>query len=270
MGCGVHGHPGNQQVAQSLINLSLTRLRAAHTIKHWGIAMDYAIFATGNKQYRVKPGDVIDVDKLVAEEGSSIELSDVRALSWDGETILGTPTVPEASVIAQVTAHDRDKKIIVFKYKRKVRYRRKKGHRQHYTRLAITSIVFGNEEIGIPEWAPEEVVVPEESPPEQPSDVLVEEPQAELIDEQEDTPTDELTQEPTDTTEEELQEDSTDEPSNESEDRPTDELSEEPVEEQEEAPTDDSSAERGTEDEITTSNGTEDDTEDEARQGGRG
>lgn len=238
--------------------------------------MDYAVFATGNKQYRVKPGDVIDVEKLVAEEGSSIELSDVLALSWDGETILGTPTVPDASVIAQVRSHDRDTKIIVFKYKRKVRYRRKKGHRQPYTRLAITSIVFGNEEIGIPEWAPEpeEVLVEEEIIPEQPSDVLVAEPQEELAETQEDTPADELTEESTDTAVEELEEKATEEDSDELEDMPADELSEEPAEEQEEAVTDDSPVGQEIEDEITASNGTEDDTQDEteeeAREGGRG
>ena len=108
--------------------------------------MTYAIFRTGGKQYRVKPGDVIDVDRLQAEEGSSVALSEVLAVSRDG-----TPLVPDCSVVASVTAQDKDKKIVVFKYKRKVRYRRKKGHRQHYTRLAITSIVVDGEEIGVEE-----------------------------------------------------------------------------------------------------------------------
>jgi large subunit ribosomal protein L21 len=113
--------------------------------------MTYAIFRTGGKQYRVKPGDVIDVDRLQAEEGSSVALSEVLAVSRDDEVVLGTPLVPDCSVVASVTAQDKDKKIVVFKYKRKVRYRRKKGHRQHYTRLAITSIVVGGEEIGVEE-----------------------------------------------------------------------------------------------------------------------
>ena len=113
--------------------------------------MTYAIFRTGGKQYRVKPGDVIDVDKLQAEEGSSVALSEVLAVSRDDEVVLGTPLVPDCSVVASVTAQDKDKKIIVFKYKRKVRYRRKKGHRQHYTRLAITAIVVDGEEIGVEE-----------------------------------------------------------------------------------------------------------------------
>ena len=113
--------------------------------------MDYAILKTGNKQYRVSPGDIIDVDTLFADEGSSVELTDVLAVSRDGEVTFGTPHVADASVLAEVRAQAKDKKIIVFKYKRKVRYRRKKGHRQHYTRLAITSIVIGDEVIGIPE-----------------------------------------------------------------------------------------------------------------------
>ncbi len=111
--------------------------------------MDYAILKTGNKQYRVKPGDVIDVEKLPVEEGSSVELTDVLAISQDGEVTLGTPLVSGASIHAHVREQGKDDKIIVFKYKRKVRYRRKKGHRQPYTRLAITSIWLGDKEIAV-------------------------------------------------------------------------------------------------------------------------
>ena len=126
--------------------------------------MDYAIVKTGSKQYRVKPGDVIDVEKLPAEEGSSMELNEVLAVSRDGEIVVGDPLVRDASVIAEVRGHDRDKKIIVFKYKRKVRYRRKKGHRQAYTRLAITSIWLDGEEIAYLGQPTVEVLVPEEPP----------------------------------------------------------------------------------------------------------
>lgn len=113
------------------------------------MTMTYAIVRTGGKQYTVKPGDVLDVDKLPVDEGSSTELNDVLAVSKDGELIVGSPLVPEASVIAEVRDQHRDKKVIVFKYKRKVRYRRKKGHRQPYTRLAITAIVLDGQEIGV-------------------------------------------------------------------------------------------------------------------------
>ena len=126
--------------------------------------MDYAILKTGGKQYRVTPGDVLDVEKLPVEEGSAIELNDVLAISSDGELILGKPLLPDASVLAQVQAQGRDKKIIVFKYKRKVRYRRKKGHRQHYTRLVITAIMLGGEEISVRQWPEQEAQVQEESP----------------------------------------------------------------------------------------------------------
>ena len=66
--------------------------------------MDYAILRTGSRQYRVKRGDVIDVDKLPVEEGSSIELTDVLAVSRDGDVTIGNPLVPDASVLAQVRA----------------------------------------------------------------------------------------------------------------------------------------------------------------------
>ena len=120
--------------------------------------MVYAILQSGGKQYRVKPGDVIDVEKLPVEEGSSIELGDVLVVSRDGEVSFGSPLLPDASVLADVKGQGKDKKIIVFKYKRKVRYRRKKGHRQLYTRLAIRAIVLGGEEIGVPEEPAVEVV----------------------------------------------------------------------------------------------------------------
>ena len=116
---------------------------------------------TGGKQYRVKPGDLLDVEKLPAEEGSYIELGDILAVSRDGELTLGDPMVADASVLAQVRSQYKDTKILVFKYKRKVRYRRKKGHRQSYTRLYITSISHAGEEIALPEWPDKPVPVEE-------------------------------------------------------------------------------------------------------------
>jgi len=121
--------------------------------------MAYAILKTGGKQYRVRPGDVIEVEKLPVEEGSSIELSDILAVSKDTGLVLGNPMVADAKVLADVRQQARDDKIVVFKYKRKVRYRRKKGHRQPYTRLAITAIVVNGEEIGLE--VPEPAVAPE-------------------------------------------------------------------------------------------------------------
>ena len=102
--------------------------------------MDYAIFKTGGKQYRVSPGDVLDVEKLPLEVGSVAEFDQVLAVSNDGELDVGAPTVSGARVLAQVQSHYKDRKIMVFKYKAKTRYRRKRGHRQNYTRLLIQDI----------------------------------------------------------------------------------------------------------------------------------
>ena len=110
--------------------------------------MDYAVFRTGGKQYRVRPRDVIDVEKLPVDPGALVEMGDVLAISRDGNLQIGQPLVAGARVVAQVQAQTRDQKIIVFKYKRKVRYRRKRGHRQSYTRLAIRELLLEGEEPG--------------------------------------------------------------------------------------------------------------------------
>jgi large subunit ribosomal protein L21 len=100
----------------------------------------YAIIATGGKQYRVTVGDVITVERLDAEAGSSVTIDDVLLIGGDGSTRIGTPLVEGASVSADVVDNLRGEKIIVFKYKPKKRYRRRTGHRQALTRLAITGI----------------------------------------------------------------------------------------------------------------------------------
>jgi large subunit ribosomal protein L21 len=105
--------------------------------------MDYAVFKTGGKQYRVKAGDTLDVEKLPLEVDSAAEFENVLAVSDGGEVIFGTPYVAGARVLAQVQSQLQDKKVIVFKYKRKTRYRRKLGHRQEYTRLVIQGIQLG-------------------------------------------------------------------------------------------------------------------------------
>ena len=101
----------------------------------------YAIVATGGKQYRVEPGQRLDVEKLNAEIGSQIELNDVRLVANEGDVAVGQPNVAGARVVAEVLAETKGKKIIVFKYKSKVRYRRKTGHRQRYSRLLVRDIV---------------------------------------------------------------------------------------------------------------------------------
>ena len=101
----------------------------------------YAIVRTGGKQYRVEEGRTITVERLPAEEGATVELSDVLLIADDGEVTVGTPLIEGARVLAQVEAHGRAKKIIVFKYKAKVRTRKKTGHRQHFSRLAVSEIL---------------------------------------------------------------------------------------------------------------------------------
>ena len=101
----------------------------------------YAIVRTGGHQYRVAPGDTIMVEKLDAEPGASVELSDVLLVMDDNKGVqIGSPFVSGAKVLARVVGQDKGHKLIVFKFKPKKRYRRKTGHRQSLTRLSITEI----------------------------------------------------------------------------------------------------------------------------------
>ena len=95
-----------------------------------------AIFVTGGKQYYVTEGDTIYVELLGAEVGSTVKFEEV--LFVDG--IAGNPTVKGASVECKVEGHGKSKKIIVFKFRPKKKYRKKQGHRQPYTKLVVTKI----------------------------------------------------------------------------------------------------------------------------------
>ncbi len=104
----------------------------------------YAIIETGGKQYRVKPGDVINVERLAeAEPGSTINIDRVLMVSRDGDITVGNPTVQGARVVAKVETEAKGPKVIIFKFKNKVRYRRKNGHRQWFSRIAIEDIQVG-------------------------------------------------------------------------------------------------------------------------------
>lgn len=103
----------------------------------------YAIVKTGGKQYKVFPGQVLEVEHLDAEEASPVEFNEVLLLVDGVDVTVGKPNIAGAKVLATVLAEGRGKKVIVFKYKHKVRYRRKTGHRQPYTRLEINDIVTG-------------------------------------------------------------------------------------------------------------------------------
>ena len=104
---------------------------------------DFAIVQAGGKQYRVSAGDTIRVESLPADQGDTVTLDDVLMISHDGDVIVGTPTIEGASVDAEVVAKGKDKKIVILKFKAKTRYRRKNGHRQHYTDLRVTNISSG-------------------------------------------------------------------------------------------------------------------------------
>ena len=105
--------------------------------------MDYAIIETGGKQYRVQEGDSITVEKLPGEQGDSVELDNVLLVSKDAKVTVGQPRVDGAKVVAEVARQGKAEKVIVFKYKPKVRYHVKNGHRQQVTQLAIRQIVAG-------------------------------------------------------------------------------------------------------------------------------
>jgi large subunit ribosomal protein L21 len=99
----------------------------------------YAVVRTGGKQMRVEPGDVVSVEKLPGLPGERIELSEVLMIGGDQPRV-GTPTVAGARVVATIQGEAKGPKVLIFKYKRRKRYRLRKGHRQHYTQLKIESI----------------------------------------------------------------------------------------------------------------------------------
>ena len=99
----------------------------------------YAIVSTGGKQYKVAKGDVIDVEKLDAQPGDKVEL-DVLMLN-DGESTIVDPAVlADKKVVAEVVDQHKDKKVVIFKFKKRKRYHRTKGHRQNLTKLSIVEI----------------------------------------------------------------------------------------------------------------------------------
>ena len=100
----------------------------------------YAVIETGGKQYRVSPGQTVEVELLPAEPGATVTLDRVLLVSAEDNTTVGQPVVPGGAVVATVIGEGRGKKVIVFKYKSKKRYRRTTGHRQDYTYLTVTDI----------------------------------------------------------------------------------------------------------------------------------
>ena len=100
----------------------------------------YAIIKTGGKQYRVEEGRIVKVEKLPVEVGETVEFDQVLSLVDDNDAKFGEPILEGARVTGKVIEQGKDKKVIVFKYRRKKRYRKKTGHRQPYTRVLIEKI----------------------------------------------------------------------------------------------------------------------------------
>jgi large subunit ribosomal protein L21 len=100
----------------------------------------YAILETGGKQYKVEAGQVIFVEKLPTKVGQEVEFERVLAVNKGGKMEVGTPYVPNVKIVGKVLEQDKQKKILVFKYKPKTNYRRRYGHRQPYTKVLIEKI----------------------------------------------------------------------------------------------------------------------------------
>ena len=102
-----------------------------------------AIIETGGKQFTVAPEKKIRVPSLAGEPGETVTFDRVLYVAGDGEVMVGTPVVEGGRVTAEIVRHGRGKKIIVFKYKRRKRYSRKKGHRENFTELRVTDVAIG-------------------------------------------------------------------------------------------------------------------------------
>ena len=103
----------------------------------------YALVETGGRQHRMTAGSNVRINRLEAEPGDQVEFENVLLIGGTEGTKIGQPYVPGARVKATVVDQDREKKIIVLKFKPKRRYRRKAGHRQHYTQVLVDEVLAG-------------------------------------------------------------------------------------------------------------------------------
>ncbi|MBI5184172.1 MAG: 50S ribosomal protein L21 [Nitrospinae bacterium] len=100
----------------------------------------FAVFQTGGKQYRVVPGDEVNIEKIPGNVGETVKFDRVLAVGQDESVEIGVPIVQGMAVTGEILRQAKAKKIIVFKFKRRKKYRKRQGHRQEYTRLKITEI----------------------------------------------------------------------------------------------------------------------------------
>jgi large subunit ribosomal protein L21 len=103
----------------------------------------YAVIVTGGKQYRVEEGEVLRIERLVADEGATVEFDRVLMLGEGEDVTVGTPVVEGAKVSATVRGHGRGDKVRIVKFRRRKHYMRRQGHRQHYTEIQVTGIAAG-------------------------------------------------------------------------------------------------------------------------------
>jgi large subunit ribosomal protein L21 len=100
----------------------------------------YAVVVTGGKQYRVMQGETLRVEKIDAEEGKSIEITDVLLLGDGDKVTVGAPTIQGAKVTAKIKSHGRLEKVRIIKFRRRKHHRKQMGHRQYFTEIEITGI----------------------------------------------------------------------------------------------------------------------------------
>lgn len=121
-------------------SLSISEFRTRGGTMWKGKFTMYAVIVTGGKQYRVSEGDIVFIEKLNAEEGSTVTFDKVELVGGNGNLKVGTPYVDGAAVTATVVKNGKSKKITVFRYKAKKNEKKKMGHRQPYTKVQIQTI----------------------------------------------------------------------------------------------------------------------------------
>ena len=103
----------------------------------------YAVVVSGGKQYRVSQGDVVKLEKIELDQGASFDFDKVLMVGEGDQIVVGDPHVNGAKVSAEVIEHGRDKKVTTIKFKRRKKYLRTKGHRQHFTKVKVTGVAKG-------------------------------------------------------------------------------------------------------------------------------
>lgn len=116
----------------------------------------YAVIRTGGKQYRLSPGDKLKVEKIEAENGSTVTFNEVLMIASDDKVALGTPIIENAAVKGRLLNTAKDRKVLVFKKRRRKGYRRKRGHRQLLSEILIEEIQFGDGKSVAPKAAKKE------------------------------------------------------------------------------------------------------------------